>query len=433
MESKSKRNEERGNSKEKKKKVEVDMECFSEVSDRVAPFVGYFPSGYDPWKGKNPDGEEDAEEVLPNVRAYRSKKFPNRMELVVTPKEAPVDFVGTNYSGEAAATTQVCTYALGVLDKETQTLKIVPIAGNKIIRLDPKPRRHPESLEDLGEKDAPVGSNREFSNLSKLYGTKKQRNWVNKIENRRHRDTEESLAELESKVGELQFSKESFENKVGYGEHNIPPHDVTATSPENAYPLDNIIFEGEWNYLSDILELLQSTSAATLSSTFWEDKGYPTFVCKRIHRLIQIQDEDEKWKLACIFSYISHLIKFRNLPIKLQKQWPDGKRNSEKFNEIPVICFKKFVNMFVDPESTKLPPEKADLMISYVLVLTLFVDGFDTETTDIAKDLQMIPVDLRPHYEKLGCKIKTVKKSHRATLPVPLKLPEISLRRRQRR
>ena len=40
-------------------------------------------------------------------------------------------FLGTNYSGEAAAP-QICTYALGVLDKETQTLRIVPITSNKV-------------------------------------------------------------------------------------------------------------------------------------------------------------------------------------------------------------------------------------------------------------------------------------------------------------
>ncbi|XP_068648819.1 DNA-directed RNA polymerase I subunit rpa49 [Aristolochia californica] len=426
-----KENEEAGGQKKKKRKrLDVDVESFCEVNDKIAPFVGYFPSGFDPQKVKNTDGDEGEEESL-KIRAFRSKKFSNRLQFVVSPQEAMVDFVGTNYSGEAAAA-QVCTYALGVLDKETQTLKIIPIAANKIFRLDPKLRNSSESSEDE-EVDAPQSSYTDFRNLSKLYGTKKQRNWAHKVEDRRHKDDPETKSQLESKVGELQFSKETFEKVVGYGMHYIPPHDVNATAQEKAYPLDRIILDGEWNYLLDILELLQSTPDATLSSTFSENNGYPTFVTKRIQRLSQIQDEDEKRKLACIFSYISHLIRFKNLSSKLQKQWPEGKHSSYKFNGIPVVFFKKFVKMFVDPESFNLPSEKVDLIISYVLVLTLFADGFESETSDIARDLHMAPIELRPHYEKLGCKISIVKKLHQVTLPVPLKLPEIRLRRRMRR
>ena len=54
-----------------------------------------------------------------------------KLELVVSPAGSGVDFVGTSYSGEAIAP-QLCQYAVGVLDKKSQTLKIVPIASNKV-------------------------------------------------------------------------------------------------------------------------------------------------------------------------------------------------------------------------------------------------------------------------------------------------------------
>lgn len=50
---------------------------------------------------------------------------------MVTPNGTNVDFVGTNYTGEAT-TGQSCNFALGVLDKATQTLKILPVASNKV-------------------------------------------------------------------------------------------------------------------------------------------------------------------------------------------------------------------------------------------------------------------------------------------------------------
>jgi hypothetical protein len=50
--------------------------------------------------------------------------------VVRSPGGGP-DFVGRSYAGEAA-TPQLCEYALGVLDKASGTLRVVPIAANKV-------------------------------------------------------------------------------------------------------------------------------------------------------------------------------------------------------------------------------------------------------------------------------------------------------------
>ncbi|MCI05433.1 DNA-directed RNA polymerase I subunit RPA49, partial [Trifolium medium] len=60
-----------------------------------------------------------------------------RTELVVCPDGCSVEFVGTSYAGEASAGHR-SMYALGVFDKETQTLKVMHIGANKIFRLEPK-------------------------------------------------------------------------------------------------------------------------------------------------------------------------------------------------------------------------------------------------------------------------------------------------------
>lgn len=63
---------------------------------------------------------------------------------------------------------------------------------------------------------------------------------------------------------------------------NIPPHNLQATTPETAYPLDKIIFKGEWDYLLDILELPQTGGKVTSGV-------YPSFVCNRLHKLEDIE------------------------------------------------------------------------------------------------------------------------------------------------
>lgn len=121
---------------EKKKRVpqvNAKIEVLSNHPDKTPPLVGYFPSGFDPHKNAD---EEAIEEQNVRARVYRHKNKRNRMQLVVSPTGSTVDFVGTNYLGEATAGKQHCTYALGVFDKASQSLKIVPVASNMVLLLD---------------------------------------------------------------------------------------------------------------------------------------------------------------------------------------------------------------------------------------------------------------------------------------------------------
>jgi DNA-directed RNA polymerase I subunit RPA49 len=77
---------------------------------------------------------------------------------------------------------------------------------------------------------------------------------------------------------------------------NIPPYDSFANTPPEAYPLDRIILSGEWDFLEDIYKSLQAGEVAS--------NAYPTFVCKRIHKLLEIQ---VKWN---IFAYMLMEIHF---------------------------------------------------------------------------------------------------------------------------
>ena len=63
---------------------------------------------------------------------------------------------------------------------------------------------------------------------------------------------------------------------------NIPPHDLSATIPQQAYPLEKIILKGEWRYLLDIAEILQEGKSITPES-------YPVFVCNRIHKIDEVK------------------------------------------------------------------------------------------------------------------------------------------------
>lgn len=133
-----------------------------------------------------------------------------------------------------------------------------------------------------------------------------------------------------------------------------------------------------------------------------------------------------------MLSYITHLQSFWE---RLSSSGRKSKHHSKPadHSKIPRITYQRLQRMFVDPESHLLSTQKNELLIGYILVLTLFVDNFKTDPTDVARDLKMTIQTLRPYYQQLGCKISRENFSEQSlvTLPAPLKFPE--LRRRRRR
>ncbi|KAF2323595.1 hypothetical protein GH714_036262 [Hevea brasiliensis] len=421
--------------------MNVKIEVIYDRPDKTPPIVGYFPSGYEPRKyddsnnSQEPNHEENLSLPQPTVRFYRNAqrtkiekssnekndkwKSSERMELVVNPNAYDMDFVGKSYKGEATAA-QLCTYALGVFDKKTQTLKIMPVAGNKIFRLQPKVRGL-----DTADKEPSVLENEEVSGekkadkimaLNLAYGSKASVSQYKKAQALKQGDDPESQRDLGKKIDNVVVNKEALESASAHVARNIPPHNTSATTPKEAYPLNRIILTGEWDFLEDIYEILQGGAGAM-------SNAYPSFVRNRIHKLQEIQDEVEKKTLSHIFSYITHLIKFKDLHSL------DG-ASSAKTHRFPSILRQKFVEIFT-PESRRLPIEKTDHLISYVLVLTLYADDFRTDPTDIAKDLKVSPVNLRVHFENLGCKLVRENKLLLATLPVPLTFPTQRQKRRR--
>ncbi|XP_031477568.1 uncharacterized protein LOC116248746 [Nymphaea colorata] len=412
----------------KRETVEVKVDVVPEAEGLVAPFVGYFPSGFD--IGSSSEGNDGV-----RVRAFRNTdKFKKgRLQLVINDDNAGVDFVGTNYSGEGALF-QPCTYALGVLDKNNGSLKILPIAGNKIFRLEPRVRGlqyvHTGAVDVEEEKLTDENRLDKLRALTSSFGTKRSKSQVTRRESRRLKEENLDLKEAAENLikdanvqGNVKTRQEVLHDTNTSIERNIPPYDLTAVSVENVYPLDKIILETEWEHLYDILELLEAEDGGSASEILGRN-GYPIFVCNRVHKVMQIMDLEKREKLAGILSYITCLLKFMSIPSHSIDKLVTA--NTEKYKEsstIPGIILIKFMKMFADAQKSMLSREKSQLLISYILVLTLFVDEFDSDPSDIAKDLKMTPASLKPYYMELGCGFR----KSCVILSLPLKFPTLRL------
>ncbi|KAL6537464.1 hypothetical protein OROMI_025998 [Orobanche minor] len=405
--------------------LDVKIKAIREKTDtNTSPIIGYFPSGYDPVR--NSDDQESESEHNCSVKVYRKSNSRNpknpRMEVVIGVSGSHVNFVGTNYSGEAK-TPQLCNYALGVLDKETGVLKMMPIAANRIFRLEPAVGGMGQcEKEPLDEDKEEITKEEKADKLKKVghaYLTKKDIRRDAKRESLRLTGVAGMEDDMDKELKEIKFNPEAVEALAPTtNARNIPPYNEDATSSDMAYPLEKIIFKGEWDYLQDVFELTEAGSKVG-------PDVYPTFVCNRVHRFGNIKDESEKRRMAGILSYITHLIKYKD------RHSMDGV-SSAKRHKLPSILSQKFSSIFGGTKADRLPEEKQKLLINYVLVLSLFADDFRTDPSDIAKDLRVDPLTLRDHYQYLGCKFVSENKVFLATLPVPLEFHTLKRKRRRR-
>lgn len=115
--------------RKKRESLEVKMDYVPSKEGRGRPFVSYFPTGFDPVRAAT----ANAESRLTEIKAYQGvEKLRAKQTQLVASTQGQVDFVGLNYTGEAAMWNP-CSYALGVFDKEKGTLKLVPLAGEKVL------------------------------------------------------------------------------------------------------------------------------------------------------------------------------------------------------------------------------------------------------------------------------------------------------------
>lgn len=95
-------------------------------------------------------------------------------------------------------------------------------------------------------------------------------------------DDPESQKDLSKKIDNIVVNKEALQSASTHIARNIPPHNSSATTPQEAYPLNRIILTGERDFLEDVYEILQVGTEA-------RSNAYPTFVRNRIHKLLEIQ------------------------------------------------------------------------------------------------------------------------------------------------
>lgn len=90
----------------------------------------------------------------------------------------------------------------------------------------------------------------------------------------------DSQKDLNETIEKLVTNKDALGTET-HNARNIPPHNLVASSPEQAYPLDQIIVEGDHRFLLDVYQHFQKGEVA------WT--AYPKFISNRVHKLGDIE------------------------------------------------------------------------------------------------------------------------------------------------
>ncbi|KAH9536462.1 hypothetical protein CY35_16G000700 [Sphagnum magellanicum] len=240
---------------------------------------------------------------------------------------------------------------------------------------------------------------------------------------------------------------------------NVPPHDVTATTPEGAYPLDRLIMQEEWKAL-DVKEIKVAAKKSSAEEALRQSDTYPNFVLSRLRRIRVEGDKEGNKKRAHILVYLRHLLAFNNASASLIRKAaadPLGNPGLSGHGKpvdladelsIPGVVVARFLKQFTSETFStddrfggrQRGKDHRDLLVSYVLVLGLAVDDFQTDPFDLAVELKMTLSEIRPHYRELGCKFERCSAGERqelgdsmqnmqgkwkVTLPVPLQFPQV--------
>lgn len=102
-----------------------------------------------------------------------------------------------------------------------------------------------------------------------------------KLHSLKQEDDPDTKKDLDVKMKNVVVNKEALESTNAQIARNIPTYNASATTPQEAYPLDKIILKGEWSFLEDLYFLLQEEAEISAN--------YPSFVRNRIYKLQDVQ------------------------------------------------------------------------------------------------------------------------------------------------
>eukprot|EP00300_Choanocystis_sp_HF-7_P033378 c4570_g1_i1.p1 GENE.c4570_g1_i1~~c4570_g1_i1.p1 ORF type:complete len:401 (+),score=98.98 c4570_g1_i1:41-1243(+) len=341
-------------------------------------------------------------------------------------RSAVMEYTGVNY-GTNSSKKNPYGYAVGVYDKQSNSLKIVQLPDGMFTLKQTLPEaatnpEEPNRMSYIQQRNLLVTQFGAAKSRRTLQA--KQANLV----------TSEAVSDLDNVRSALESTAASHADLL-HNEviRNIPPHDLSASTPEHAYPIDQILPK----HVRAFLDFKSILRAAKNSSSLkkWQSVSEEASYVKEKAAIVMAATDKDKVLKSQILAMIGALIAMRNLGIT---KVADKTRLHERLNWLPRQMINHLASTFFSQDSESpmltMDAQAGDLLIHYILVLALHLESFKVHLRDLSRDLAINTAKLRSYFRELGCEIKAVRgdaslsttpgaQSLVATLPMPLNFP----------
>lgn len=358
------------------------------------------------------------------------KQEPSRKRQVLVAESDSLNYVGQSHGPNVSNRHLYARHLLCVKDKKTQKMKILDA---KII--DMRPVLHGEDELEENPEESIFKPNMSYLEKNDLVttafgGAKKKAAMEARIRNKIEGDV------LDAAVGSVvnhtlaQTTLEDIESSLVKEDANsvIPPINKEAQLPSDVYSFSDIISDEVMIALGGAVgDFVDSTREII---TQWkQEKKYPDYIIAHLFTL-PMESKARLHRAQCLL-YLHYMVLMHHLKYK------DMRRKDPLPEDVPTPVSKHLLNSFtqtsIAPNGRKsrvCPARLKDKLISYILVLCLFIDEYEVEYTPLLQDLTLTSLRMQTYFRNLGCKVKVKKgaagegDARLAELAIPLTFPD---------
>ncbi|GIL65703.1 hypothetical protein Vafri_19382 [Volvox africanus] len=418
----------------KRQRVTVEVPSAGEAA---LPAVCYLPSVMEP-----SDAAESNGGPLKHMKfKVHSKHHHGSSIQMVHASLGDIDYIGRSDGSENRGL-QTCYYALGVYQPGENKLQLVKVAGDRIFRLEPR-------LADLIYE--PTGAGLDFNTLEggRKAAARKLVSEFGSTRRRKKMDANEAgtvtadkisggaalqgmLTSMATRTKETGISKAEVTRRA-FSQRTIPPHDPSATTAADAYPLDLLLSQNPGEPDNDpkpslvrelnAAEMYRLAEDEQMLEQARENKKIHPYVLKKLGNLRRLktsnslEDQAKARERAKQLALLAVLLRLLELPSIQHKRDPIDYVAHELHvvRGLAEFFSERFYNRMEDPmRGIRYERSNAQkqLLISYTLAVAMVAeDGFlEAEQVEELRDiLKMESAVLLACLRELGCETKAVK------------------------
>ncbi|CED85388.1 RNA polymerase I 49 kDa subunit [Phaffia rhodozyma] len=376
------------------KKLQISFNEASQLGPVFANFPSIVPPTTTPFKlyrHKDSDTKKPLEEQLTILAGETAG-----VELYSTNRDVPVK---GNPDGQGG---YPCKYLIGIHDPSTSTLTLAPTPTYLLAH----------SVKRLKQLDSSESTSANFKDqrnkLGEAFGTKKAKSRIkaverNLIDTSQMEDVRVLLQDSIQQSGAALPTQETIK-AVADQARPIPPPNMEATTPEEAYKLEDIIPASCSVALRPLIKEIIGAENDQTRMTLLPFR-HSSWVNRRMRDTL-LKEKPSKEKLKILL----YILLMRKLMITRRDDLTDIGTLTKKFAPVPRVVVMNLKDTFTEtPRGAKaatITPGMEAKLHSWMLCLCLMYDNFICDAPELAKDLNMAPTKVNALLGGLGCKIE---------------------------